>query len=207
MNTIQSNYCSMTYAQRKTMYDRMYDEKGNMKITKGDIQIQDAAGWDGSQPSQLQGYAVERVGDDYVVFAMNPSIYFGGEKELTADQLGYLREKYDMDNLSYENRIKLLAELSCLGVISGSDAYAEAFPEKCSWLQNQQQQLGIDSDKMDSSDWIEYYLQRAMQALANMNNQLANQNSFSAVACVESERTTNIFYSTLGHIMNQIAQK
>lgn len=204
---IQSNYCSMTYAQRKAMYDRMYDEEGNMKITKGDVQIKDVTGWDGNQPSQLQGYAVERVGDDYVMFAMNPSIYFGGGKELTADQLGYLREKYDMYNLSYEDRIKLLAELSCLGVISGSDAYAEAFPEKCSWLQGQQRQLGIDSDKMDLSDWIEYYQQRAIQALANMNSRIAVANSFSTVACVESERTTNIFYSTLAHIMNQIAPK
>lgn len=207
MNTIESNPFSMTYAQRKEMYDRMYDEDGNMKVSKeGSFTIQAAPEWCSGQPGQMQGYTAEKVGDDYVVFAMNSGIYRGGRKELTDEQLAYLRETYDMDHLSKEDRIKLLADLSCFGVISGSDAYAEAFPEKCPWARNQRQSFGIDDHETDLAEWIQYYRQCAEQALSNMNKRTAIANSFGSIACVESERTANIFYSTLAAVMNQIAQ-
>lgn len=207
MNTIQSNPFSMSYAQRKEMYDRMYDEYGNMKASKeGTFEIRDVPDWRGGQPGQMQGYAVAKVGDDYIVFTMNPGIYRGERKELTQEQIAYLRETYDMDNLSKEDRIKLLAELSCFGVISGSDAYAEAFPEKCPWVRNQRQPFGIDGHETDLAEWIQYYRQRAEQSLSDMNNRIVIANMFGSIACIESERTTNIFYSTLAHIMDQIAQ-
>ena len=182
--TIKGAYfsvCSMSYAQRKEMYDRMYDEEGNMKVSKaGAFAIQAVPEWRSGQPGQMQGYAVAKVGDDYIVFTMNPGININGGKDLTQEQLAYLRETYDMDNLSRADRIKLLAELSRLGVISGNDAYAEAFPEKCPWARNQRRP--IDSHEMDLAGWIEYYRQRAEQALAIMNNRIAAANQFGTVA-------------------------
>lgn len=212
MNTIQANDRPMHYeyqfrdttaAQRKELYDRLYDEAGNMRALKTeDFRVQDVPGWDGGKAGRMNGYAVAKVGDDYVVFAMNPGIYFSGKKELTEEHLTYLRGKYDRDNLSKEDRIKLLAELSCFGVISGSDAYAEAFAEKCPWVQKQRQQFKIDGNETDLADWIEYYLQRAMQAKDDMDKLSAN-NRF--IVHVESERRAHSFYSTLAQTMKQIA--
>jgi len=215
MNTIQSNYHltnfeyqfrDLTKEQRQGWYNSLYCEDGSVKpIRVEDFIVQDIPGWDGSKPSQMQGYAIERVGDDYVIFAMNPSIYFGGEKELTPDQLEYLRNKYNMESLSKDDRIKLLAELSCFGVISGSDAYAEAFPEKCSWMKDKHQQFGIGSMEIDLEKWIEYYLQRVAQAKDDMNKIILNART--GIAYFEAERRTYDFYSKLAKVVSRIAQQ
>lgn len=208
MNSIQSTspYYSMTYAQKKEMYDRMYDAEGNMKPSINGSGRRDDLSVPGSQ-GLMNGYAVGKMGDDYAIFSMNPLASFSGGKELTQDQLEYLRGKYDMDNLSQEDRTKLLAELSMMGVISGSDAYAEAYPEKCPWVQNQQQQFGIGSNELDMSKWVEYYLQRATQAQDDMDklNDIASRTN--SLAYVESQRRTNNFYTSLARVMNQISQK
>lgn len=212
MNTIQSNYPTQyqTWEQRKAAYDRMYDEEGNMRLSSGDfkqnIQVQANQGAvrnTSNIPTTMgNGYAIEKVGDDYVVFAKNPGIYSGGGKNLTTEQLEYLRGKYDMDNLSKEDRIKLLAELSCMGIISGQQAYEEAFPEKCSWLKSQQQNYGLENTENDLDAWIQSFLQRAMQAKEDMNKLLASHRT--DIVCVESQRRTNDFYTKLAEVMNQL---
>lgn len=202
----QYQFRELTTTQRKEWYDSFYDAAGNIKAIKTeDFQVQDIPDWDGSKPAKMQGYTLERVGDDYVVFAMNPGTYFGGTKELTQEQLEYLRTKYDMDNLSKNERIKLLAELSCFGVISGNDAYAESFPEKCYWMKDKHQQFSISTNELDLAKWIEYYLHRAYQAKDDMDKIIANTRT--GIAFYETERRTYDFYSRLTQVMKQITQE
>ena len=211
MNTVQSFYPPQlqTYEQRKATYEKMYDEYGNptlfqsihTELNKGSIELDVS---NSKVSNKFNGYALEKVGDDYVLFAMNPSIYFGGGKDLTEEQLTYLQDKYDMNNLSKEDRIKLLAELSCMGIVSGQQSWEEAFPEKCQWLRGQQDKFGIDNAEVDAEAWIQHFIQRASQAKNDMNKIVASAGN--NIPYYEAERRTNAFYSTLAQIMKQISQ-
>ena len=210
---LQYQYKDMTKAQKKQLYESMYDEAGNIK--------QNSAKWEHLRNNSaitlnltsetpagtMNGHCIERVGDDYVIFAMNPTAYFAGGKELTDEQLTYLQSSYDMENLSSGDRIKLLGELSCFGVISGNDAYAEAFPEKCSWMQNgDRQKFDIGSDNAtDLSTWLDYYLHKITQAEASRDKLIASAGT--NIAYFESERHSIAFYTKLSSVMAQITGK
>ena len=211
MNTVQTFYPPQlqSYEQRKATYDKMYDKYGNptlfqsihAELNNGPM-VLDAR--KAAVSNCFNAYAVEKVGDDYIVFNMNPIIHFGGEKNLTKEQLAYLQDKYDMNNLSKEDRIKLLAELSCIGVISGQQAWEESFPEKCHWLRDQKDKFGINCTEMDLEAWIQYFAKRSLQAKNDMNNIIASAGN--SIPYYEAERRAHSFYSTLTKVIKQIAQ-
>ena len=63
-----------------------------------------------------------RLDDDVVRIDMLSK----GDKELTAEQADYLQKTYNMNNLTKADKLRLLGDLSCFGVISGKEAMAEA---------------------------------------------------------------------------------
>ncbi len=67
-------------------------------------------------------YAVYEIDGDVVKIDTTSK----GDRELTDEQLDYLRENYCMDNLTKADKMKLLGDLSCFGVISGEQALTEA---------------------------------------------------------------------------------
>ena len=207
MSAIQSLYPPQfqTYEQRKAEYEKMAsrrDENGNFIPRDKPIELTPVEGYTGGTPTSFQGYAIGKAGDDYVVFAMNPTINCGdGGISLTTEDIAFLREKYDMDNLSKEERIKLLAELSCMGIISGTDAYAEAYPDQCGWIKSKHEQFGINGGEMDLSKWVDYYLKRAQDAQIDMDRIVA---SSTGIAFFEAERRANNFYSSFARVMQQL---
>lgn len=62
------------------------------------------------------------VGDDVVKIDYTSK----GDKELTDEQLEYLRKTYGGRSLSETDKLKLLGELSCFGVISGKQALTDS---------------------------------------------------------------------------------
>ncbi len=220
MNAIQSHYPPQyrTHEQRKAAYEARYDENGNMLFKKAaeKERADSAATPKVNSNSTLIGYAVERVGDDYVVFTMNPAAKLGGGRSLTSQEQSYLLEKYDMDNLSKEERIKLLAELSCMGIIDGRMAYAEAYPEKTYRLNGEEityaagkgvgRGISFDSDETDMSKWIDYYLNRAQEAEDNIF-QIVNSPIGTGIGDYVGEREAANFYSSLARAMQQLTQK
>ena len=217
MSAIQSYYPEKykTYEQRKAAYESRYDENGNMLFKKAAEKeyVDSTAAPKVNSNSTLIGYAVERVGDDYVVFTMNPAVRFGGGRSLTSQDATYLREKYNMDNLSAEDRIKLLAELSCMGIVDGRMAYAEAFPEKTYRLNGEEVTYGssggvdknasIPSDESSMTKWIEYYLRRAQEAQDNILR-LVNSPIGTGIGEYVAEREAANFYSSLARAMQQL---
>lgn len=67
-----------------------------------------------------------------------------GTSELTEDQIQYLREKYDVENMSKSDFYNLLAELSDMNVISHKD------------VENQFLRHTMKSKKRAAADWPEF---------------------------------------------------
>ncbi len=224
MNAIQSNYPPhlQTYEQRKAAYDSLYDKDGNMRTySEAEREAQKAWFIENKNNKEIfdlnKGhYSIAPLGDDYVAFYIDTKNGFGsgGGRSLTAEEQAYLRGKYDMDNLSEEDRIRLLAELSCMGVIDGHMAYAEAFPEKTYRKNGERVSFGsgmgvgsdssIASDETDLAKWIELYLKRAREAQENVTEILNQPIGMSNMSYLD-ERRKNKFYSELAAVLNQLS--
>ena len=133
---------------------------------------------------------------------VNNIVYFNrastGDKTLTEEQAAYLREKYDMDNLSQEQYIKLLGELSDFGVIDGAFAMGEAR----SILNGRPFQSAEADFSKKLDDWIKYFLDRM-----NLNKddaiRLRTVNHASPLMIDDAQRLSD-FYEKLSDIMGSV---
>ncbi len=137
------------------------------------------------------------LGDD-----ANTIIYFNmgskGDKTLTAEQEAYLRDKYDMNNLSQVEYMKLLGELSDMGVVDGRCAMSEARRTLSGHAPDFQPE-----DLPDSlDDWIKYYLAKMTEHQENAT-QLRTFHHASP-GMVDAAQRQSDFYAKLNDIMGSV---
>lgn len=205
MNSIQSpspyeyQFLASTKEQRVRDYEEMVSE-GNEFFTLEKHDEYLASG----KPL----YFTFRLEDDVVKINMSSK----GDKELTAEQIEYLQNTYDMNNLTKTDKMRLLADLSCFGVISGKEAFTDAnsinhhlqVPNGWSFVGEIESEASGLRDISDFGEWLNHYANYSRKLDEEIKKLMVNQHS--DILDIQKAQSKQEYYRKMQSIFSLIAR-